>query len=266
MECTLATIISSKTHSFNQLTYCQCYWAERNGNGTATWDDASLTEAGITQALAAHDFWQTRINEQRIHTPDTFYVSPLTRTLQTANLTFTNLTLPKHSAPFTPLIKELFREGITIHTCDHRRSKTYIASLFPDWPIEPGFTEKDELWNGVTAETRSAQDDRSRQALSEVFFTGDSSKEASFVSVTSHSGEIASLLRVVGHRAFGLRTGAVLPVLVRAVKTEGSGGGGGGVTASSASWTTSAYCTQPPVTSVSACVCPSSAVLATMPV
>ncbi|KAJ5098854.1 hypothetical protein N7532_005855 [Penicillium argentinense] len=239
-----------------------CYWAELDGNSTATWKDATLTSAGIAQALKANTFWQKEITEQRIHTPDNYFVSPLTRTLQTANYTFTGLNLPDGSADFKPLIKELFREGISIHTCDHRRSKSHITNLFPDWPIENGFSEEDELWNGVTAETSSAQDVRSSTALSQVFFTSASSKKEAFVSVTSHSGEISSILRVVGHRAFSLSTGAVIPVLVRA---ERKGRGQKPVASSSIAWTASAHCTAPPVTSVSACVCPSSAVPVTTP-
>ncbi|KAJ5329445.1 hypothetical protein N7452_009835 [Penicillium brevicompactum] len=230
-----------------------CYWAELDGNSTATWADASLTDNGVSQALAANTFWQKEINEQRIHTPDHYYVSPLTRTLQTANLTFTGLDLPKGSASFKPTIKELFREGISIHTCDHRRSRSYIHKLFPSWPIEKGFSEEDELWNGVTAETSGAQDIRSTTALGQVFFSSSSKKE-SFVSITSHSGEISSILRVLGHRTFKLNTGAVIPVLVKAKKT------GKESATTSAPWTAEPHCTEPPVSSVSTCVCPSSAV------
>ncbi|CAI7616537.1 unnamed protein product [Penicillium pancosmium] len=239
-----------------------CYWAELDGNSTTTWKDASLTENGITQALKAHNLWQKLINEQNIHTPDNYFVSPLTRTLQTANYTFTDLSLPRSAAPFNPLVKELFREGISIHTCDHRSSRSYIHNLFPKWAIEAGFTEDDELWNGVTGETSAAQDVRSTTALNEVFFTSASEKSEAVVSVTAHSGEISSILRVLGHRTFSLSTGAVIPVLVKAEK---KGGGRGPVTSSSVAWTDSPHCTVPPVTSVTACVCPSSAVPVTTP-
>ncbi|KAJ5122652.1 uncharacterized protein N7443_002753 [Penicillium atrosanguineum] len=235
-----------------------CYWAELNGNSTVTWFDAALTPAGEAQALVAHDFWQKLIEEQKMHTPDNYFVSPLTRTLQTANLTFNGLDLPHGSAAFAPVIKELFREGISIHTCDHRHNKSYIHSIFPHWAIESGFSEEDNLWNGVTAETSAAQDVRSTQALGEVFF-GESSKKKSYVSVTSHSGEISSILRVLGHRTFSLSTGAVIPVLVKAEKKEGK------ATTTSVSWTASAHCTVAPITSVTACVCPSSAAPVTTP-
>ncbi|KAJ5777338.1 hypothetical protein N7520_000584 [Penicillium odoratum] len=237
-----------------------CYWAELDGNDTATWFDAELTTAGVSQALVAHDFWQKEIDEQRIHTPDNYFVSPLTRTLQTAHYTFSGLNLPKGSAKFNPLIKELFREGISIHTCDHRHPRSYIHNLFPEWPIEQGFSEEDELWNGVTAETSAAQDVRSATVLDEVFFTSASSKKDSFVSITSHSGEISSILRVVGHRTFSLNTGAVIPVLVRAERDAKATS-----TTSSVAWTASAHCTVPPLSSVTACVCPSSATPVTTP-
>ncbi|KOS42731.1 hypothetical protein ACN38_g6358 [Penicillium nordicum] len=229
-----------------------CYWSELDGNSTASWADATLTPGGITQALKANEFWQKEIKEQRIHTPDHYYVSPLTRTLQTANLTFGNLDLPKHSAHFKPTIKELFREGISVHTCDHRRDRSYIHDLFPHWTIEHGFTEVDELWNGVTGETSGAQDVRSAEALGDVFFT--LSKKQSFVSITSHSGEISSILRVIGHRTFKLNTGAVIPVLVKAEKL-----GCKAPVTSSVPWEVSPHCTEPPVSSATACVCPSGA-------
>jgi broad specificity phosphatase PhoE len=92
-----------------------CYWAEINGNATAEWDDADLTPNGVNQALVAHNFWQHEIAVQKIPYPQSYYVSPLTRCLKTANLTFSGLDLPVYY-PFLPMIKELLREGISIHT------------------------------------------------------------------------------------------------------------------------------------------------------
>lgn len=110
----------------------------------------------------------------------------------------------------------------------------------------------------MTAESSGAQDVRSAQALGQVFSA--SSKKKSFVSITSHSGEISSILRVIGHRTFKLSTGAVIPVLVRAEKVPGTA-----PVTSTVPWEVSPHCTEPPVTSVSACVCPSSAVPVTTP-
>ncbi|KAB8238878.1 histidine phosphatase family protein [Aspergillus alliaceus] len=233
-----------------------CYWSLLDGNSTTTWRDADLTNAGIEQARIAHNFWQKELDSQHIHPPDSYFVSPLTRTLRTANLTFSGLRLPYRSAPFRPLIKEYFREGISLHTCDQRHNRTYIHSLFPTWPVERGFTETDELWNGVTAETSTAQDFRSKAALDSIFKANGTGL---FVSVTSHSGEIGSILRVIKHRTFKLNTGAVIPVLVRAETVPDV------PTTTKPSWTVSAHCTAPPVTSVQSCICPSTAIPVTTP-
>ncbi|KAJ5950998.1 uncharacterized protein N7479_009411 [Penicillium vulpinum] len=234
-----------------------CYWSELSGNSTATWADAVLTPGGVDQALKANQFWKKEIREQRIHTPDLYYVSPLTRALQTADLTFTDLKMPKGSANFKPTIKENFREGVSVHTCDHRRSRSYIHKLFPRWSIEKGFSENDELWNGVTAESSGAQDVRTTDALNDIFFS--ESKKKSFVSVTAHSGEISSILRVLGHRAFKLNTGAVIPVLVKAEKVKGK------KPTATVTWDVSPHCTEPPLASTTACICPSGAEPVTTP-
>ncbi|KIX02793.1 uncharacterized protein Z518_08735 [Rhinocladiella mackenziei CBS 650.93] len=233
-----------------------CYWSLLEGNETTVWADAHLTEAGIEQALKANAFWLSRIEDEKIPTPEHYYTSPLYRCLSTANLTFSGLPLPARH-PFLPTIKAKLREGISEHTCDHRSNKTYIHNAFPTWKFEPGFPEYDQLWTGVTAETSAAQDYRSKQLLDDVF----SSDRSTYLSFTSHSGEIASILRVLGHRIFPLSTGAVIPVLVKAETVDLSAATS---TVTSATWTPSPHCTVPPVTSISGgasggCVCPNSA-------
>ncbi|RDW76421.1 histidine phosphatase family protein [Aspergillus mulundensis] len=270
-----------------------CYWSLLTGNGTATWKDADLTPAGIEQAEVARDYWAAQYKEQRIHFPDVYYSSPMTRALKTANLTFTTQPLSSIlAAPFIPTVKEGFREGVSLHTCDERRTKSYIQGLFPEWIIEEGFTEEDELWEGIKGETSETQDLRSRAALDDVFFPetvngsfsinvkrsstgrpagvcGGPSPSHSpappaqggkasdlVISITAHSGEISSILRVIGHQAFKLSTGAVIPVLIRAEEISEPQP----TTTTTALFTPSAYCTAPPVTSAaSGCVCQSSA-------
>jgi len=229
-----------------------CYWSELNGNATVSWDDAHLTSDGIEQAQVANNFWRSAIATQKIPTPQTFYTSPLYRCLDTANITFSNLSLPAHH-PFVPTIKEKLREGISIHTCDHRSNKTYIHNSFPTYKFESGFPENDTLWNGVTAETSSSQDVRSKALLDDIF----SSDDSTYISFTSHSGELGSILRVLGHQTFRLSTGAVIPVLVKAETLSAPSI----ATTTAQSWTVSPHCTKPPISSISggACVCPSSA-------
>ncbi|KAL2803312.1 histidine phosphatase superfamily [Aspergillus granulosus] len=243
-----------------------CYWALLAGNGTHTWWDADLTSEGINQATIAHEYWLSQYETQRIHFPDAYYSSPMTRALKTANITFTGLPLAAAgAADFIPEVKEGFREGMSMHTCNERRSKSYIEDLFPGWTFEKGFTEDDELWTGVTAEPSEAQDERSREALDDIFSKGKKGKKPNgvcaphkkddlVVSITAHSGEITSILRVIGHQPFRLSTGAVIPVLIRAEEVEEE------EPTPAITWTQSAYCAAPPATSTaSGCVCASSA-------
>ncbi len=227
-----------------------CYEGLLNGNATNTWLDAHLDSVGRAQAEVAHDYWAHEFAVQKTPYPQSYYSSPLSRCLQTANITFSGLDLPAQY-PFVPTVKELLREGISIHTCDHRRSKSYIESLFPSWKIEPGFSENDELWDGVTAETDDAQSARSKKWLDEVFATDAST----WLSVTSHSGEIASTLSVLHHIEFDLNTGAIIPVLVKAQFLPASDK----PTPTTWAWTVSTHCTASPKTSKSpnpqGCVC-----------
>lgn len=167
-----------------------CYWSIRDGNATVTWADAKITPNGVAQAQIAANFWASRIKLQKIPLPQSYYTSPLTRCLQTANITFSQLPLPWYE-PFIPTVKELFREGISGHTCDRRSNKTYIHDSFPRYKIEAGFSEQDLLWKPLEGEVPTDQDIRSKTVLDEVFGSDDST----WMSVTSHSGEIASILR-----------------------------------------------------------------------
>lgn len=236
-----------------------CYWSLLNGNSTASWADAELTQKGINQALVANAFWNRSIEVSKIPVPESYYTSPLQRCLATANLTFSGLRLPSRH-PFVPTIKEFLREGISLHTCDRRHNKTYIAKTFPGWRFDKGFNETDPYWTGVREETSDAQDVRSKTVLDDIF----SHDGNTYISITSHSGEIASLLRVLGHRTFSLSTGAVIPVLVRAETSSEC------KATTTPPFSISPHCTAPPVTSVSSasnggCVCPSSAAPVTTP-
>ncbi|KAH6674129.1 histidine phosphatase superfamily [Halenospora varia] len=195
-----------------------CYWSLQDGNETSTWVDARLTPIGIAQAQKANAFWHLMITIQKIPTPELYYTSPLMRCLATAEHTFSGLKLPEHK-PFKPLIKELIREAIGAHTCDMRSTKTEIQKAYPDWPIEPGFAEEDPLWDPELRETNEAMDIRLREALDGIF----SSNEKTFISISSHSGAIGSILRVLEHRNFSLGTGQVIPVLVKAERVSGEG-------------------------------------------
>jgi hypothetical protein len=112
------------------------------------------------------------------------------RCLATASITFSGLDLPA-DRPFKPLIKELFREAIGIHTCDRRSSKSIIHENYPDWPFEEGFEEEDPLWSLTLRETNEAQDQRAHKVLNDVFSTNQNT----YISISSHSGQITAALR-----------------------------------------------------------------------
>lgn len=90
-----------------------------------------------------------------------------------------------------PTVKELFRESISGHTCDRRGTRTYIKKSFPEYEIEKGFAKTDELWVEGMSEASVDQDIRSKAALDDVF----DNDEGVYLSITSHSGQIQSLLR-----------------------------------------------------------------------
>jgi broad specificity phosphatase PhoE len=144
-------------------------------------------------------------------------VSPLERCISTANYTFSGLSLPS-SRPFAPVIKELLREDLGVHTCDRRSNKSEIAKRWPQFKIEDGFTEEDELWDPEYRESESAHIYRLKLLLDDIF----SHNDATFISLTSHSGSITSILKGVGHRKFSLQTGGLIPLLLRVRKMHGS--------------------------------------------
>ncbi|KAI9813200.1 MAG: hypothetical protein M1832_006372 [Thelocarpon impressellum] len=196
-----------------------CYWSLQDGDtrnpwsgesGVTTWADPNITAKGEVQARIAHEFWKKEIAEQKIPVPEKYYSSPLERCLITADITFSNLELPP-DRPFVPEVKELLREAIGIHTCDRRSPKTEIQSRHPGFTFEPRFAEKDQLWRANWRETDVALDARMQFLVDDVV----SHDHSTYISFTSHSGAISSLLRVLGHRPFSLTTGAVIPVLLK---------------------------------------------------
>ncbi|KAL8641129.1 MAG: hypothetical protein Q9228_002031 [Teloschistes exilis] len=204
------------------------YWAAQEGDPIARWVDAHLTDLGVQQAQAVNAFWKLQFTEARTPAPESYYTSPMRRCLATANLTFANLDLlsPSTSTPpppgditakepslYKPVVKELLREVNGVHTCDRRSSRSTLAAEFPNFTFEAGFAEHDELWTPDHRETNDEIDKRMKRLLDDIFTNDDSV----FVSLTAHSGAICSLLRVLGHREFRLPTGAVIPVLVKAV-------------------------------------------------
>jgi broad specificity phosphatase PhoE len=206
---------SPALHHGTKLTSAQCYYSALDGYDNLTWADALLTPTGQQQALDAHKLWATQL-PLGLPAPETFYVSPLTRAIETADLTFQHLALPA-DRPYAPLAKELVREVLGVHTCDRRSTRSAIATKFPHVRFEDGFEEEDGLWLADYREPRTARRYRLAMLLDDVF----ASDEGVVLSITSHSGAIESMLEKLGHRRFALKTGGVIPVIVKAEKVHG---------------------------------------------
>jgi hypothetical protein len=56
-----------------------------------------------------------------------------------------------------------------VHTCDKRRTSTYIEYTFPGFDIEEGFTEEDELWDPLERETYAEIDARVGRVFDMIF-------------------------------------------------------------------------------------------------
>ena len=112
---------------------------------------------------------------------------------------------------FQPIVKEAIREVYGVHTCDKRSTCSWIQSEFPEYIIEPGFAEVDDLWTPQKRETLDEHTSMVKEFLDEVF-RDDS---ATFMSITTHSGTIRALYLAIGHPDVWVAAGAVIPVVIR---------------------------------------------------
>ncbi|KAG8741092.1 hypothetical protein FRC10_003333 [Ceratobasidium sp. 414] len=216
------------------------YWSKLNGDGNMTWGpDAELTDLGKQQAQLAHNTWTTELaKKDPVPLPTKLFSSPMSRAASTLDITFNGVLLNvkgRHDI-VQPYVMENLREVIGVHTCDKRRTKTYIHETYADFCIEPGFTEEDELWTADHRETDEEANIRLKAALDTIFgrllskhdtckldcisldHGPDTESGAIVISVTAHSGAIGAALRVLGHRPYSLPTGGVIPVVIKATQ------------------------------------------------
>ncbi|KAF7791300.1 hypothetical protein EIP86_002314 [Pleurotus ostreatoroseus] len=179
-------------------------WSKLDTDGTLVWGpDALLTPLGISQAQNVSVAWKAQA-KAGVPLPTSFYTSPLSRAMDTLNVTWGDWVLGTQGAR-GPLVMEALRETIGVHTCDKRKSKAYIHDRYPTWSFENGFAEDDPFWTPDDRETAAAQQLRAQQALVDIMNRDDST----YISITCHGGEIAALLRVIGHRPFSVGTGGM---------------------------------------------------------
>jgi len=207
--------------SFYGTASWDVHWSKLNGDGNMTWGpDALLTDLGKQQAALAHNAWVTELGKRDpVPLPTKLFSSPLSRAASTLDITFTDILLTesgKHDI-VQPYVMEKLRKIIGVHTCDKRRTKSYIHTNYTGFRTEPGFTEQDELWTPDYRETNDEADVRLKSALDTIFGKLLDSKDT-FFSITAHGGAIGASLRVLGHRAYSLPTGGVIPVVIKATK------------------------------------------------
>ncbi|KZS91549.1 phosphoglycerate mutase-like protein [Sistotremastrum niveocremeum HHB9708] len=185
--------------------------ARVNGDGEIVWGpDPLLTPVGESQAKALNEAWKAAV-ASGMHTPERWYCSPMRRTASTLELTFDSL-LPPH---IRPKFIENLREHHGVHTCDKRISRTELGSLFPNFEFPDPFSEEDILWDPDHRETEEELRTRLSKAIEEVILDG---WDSTFISITSHSGAIRAMLKVIGHPPVQLQTGGVVPVILKISK------------------------------------------------
>ncbi|KAJ9110182.1 hypothetical protein QFC20_003034 [Naganishia adeliensis] len=200
-------------HNFGAEKYDPVSWeldyTKRNGDREIVWGpDAELTPLGQSQALAVQEGWKRNL-ALGAPLPQLWICSPLTRTADTMRLSFGDI-LDGKKPIFVEGVREIYGE----HTCDMRRSKSYLAERFPDYDFEPGFSEEDPWWKPDEREPESNRRERLRKEMWKLFSENDDT----YVSITSHSCALRSLLVVLHHRPFSLETGEMIPVIVKATK------------------------------------------------
>lgn len=110
------------------------------------------------------------------------------------------------------MVKEDLRERLGVHTCDQRRTRTWIHEKYPSYQIEDGFSEQDELWKSDVRESLEEHVARINKVLHDIF----EKDEEMVITLTAHSGTIRALYAAIGHREVWVDAGAMVPVLIKA--------------------------------------------------
>ncbi|KAJ3566660.1 hypothetical protein NP233_g6866 [Leucocoprinus birnbaumii] len=195
-------------HNVAEAKYGTIYWDEvmskKYGDDEITWGpDPELTEIGVNQANEAKDGWRAELPFD-ITLPEKLYSSPLTRAMDTLRITFDGNIMGDVKDKREVVILENCREENGIHTCDKRRSRSWIHGRFPEFTFEKGFEEEDVLWDPDVRENKTEVADRARKVLDYIF---DKDTSLTYISVTAHGGIINGFLQAIGRQPFALATG-----------------------------------------------------------
>jgi len=153
------------------------------------YEDPALTATGIGQARQLHDAVKLAVRTGGF-TPELILVSPLTRAIETARISFESLwqTLPVYSL-------EWVRETNGKNTCDRRRTLTALRALHPHIHfVQSEFVaDADVLWRADWRESNDEVQARSRRVLNWIW-----SREEQHIVIVSHAGFISRCLRELG--------------------------------------------------------------------
>ncbi|KAK8877073.1 phosphoglycerate mutase [Apiospora arundinis] len=200
-----------------------------------SWVDSELVTKGRDQARELASDWVKWNRDNGMPIPGTIYTSPMDRCLETTVLIYGDV-LQENGRNVQPVVKENLRERLTNHTCDRRKSRSWIEEKYPMCHFEPGFKENDILWKArskdpgeITAETEDNHTARKQRLLEDIFDTDNSH----FISLTTHSYAISAILASVGAPFFRVKEGSMLAMLIKAEKEpppmNGNHSGGGTV-------------------------------------
>lgn len=169
--------------------------------------DDDLTPTGESQISKVHDYWINELNNGAPY-PQVFYTSPLRRTLHTYHITWG---VQNGSA----IVVENLRERYGIETPEERHNKTWISDYCKDCEFEKGLAQDDELWKQDEQESKKHVRKRAKEWMQSLF-----ARDEHIISVTSHSGTIKQILKVIGHPKHSLQPGELIPVVVKGRKSH----------------------------------------------
>ncbi|GJJ10413.1 hypothetical protein Clacol_004639 [Clathrus columnatus] len=208
------------------------YWAKLTDE---TWGpDPLLTDTGIEQAYNVNNIRKQELS-YGIPIPESFYSSPFSRTITTALISFEGIVFGDgdnvvKSVPKAIIKEQKFRErNYRQHTCNMRRTRSFIKETYPQFEIEPGFTEEDIFWNttGACNETDDLLRIQVREVLDEIFENDKSCCGCYFISplqrfatlvvdifITAHAHTNRLIREVLGAPEKRMPTGGVFAMVI----------------------------------------------------
>lgn len=192
------------------------YWLKITGDGEIVWaPDPELTQLGLSQAKDNHHQLKVELADG-LPLPSKWFSSPFRRSIDTLIGSWEGHVDLQQAKPY---IMEDFRETLGVHLCDKRNPRSVIAERYEGqgFEFETGFEEEDIYFKNDYREKVWEQALRQNRALQYVFGTTDKYKDQ-FISITSHLGSIRTQLLALGHRAFAIGTGGMIPVFVKGTR------------------------------------------------